>query len=110
VVAGAALDQRPAQQPRALLADLPSMGFEIGLAVLGGEPRPTAQRVGAREALDVADLGPGDGGDAASQPGDRLDRLIAAVVAEMSVDVTLERPHLAVIDRDQPRSDSTRRV
>jgi hypothetical protein len=57
VIAGHRLDQRPAHQLRALFGDRTAGRLGVGLAMLGGQARPRAQRLGGAEPGDVADLG-----------------------------------------------------
>jgi hypothetical protein len=51
------LDQRPAQQPRTLLGDMPAGDRGVGLAVVRDQPRPRAQPGGLAEPGHVTDLG-----------------------------------------------------
>src|SRR5439155_764423 len=53
---GDRLDRRPPHQLGALLGDLPATHLAVRLSMLGGEPGPRTQRLGCREASDVANL------------------------------------------------------
>src|SRR5438132_3589262 len=101
VYMGDGLDGRPAQELRSLLGHLAPPSLAVRLAVLGSESRPRAQRLGTREATDVADLDHEDGAQHPTHAGQGLDGLIAAVVAQSLVDAALEHGDLAIDDRHQ---------
>ncbi len=77
------------------------MDVGVGLAVLGGEAGPRAQRFGGVETGHVTDLGHENGGEDASDAVDGLDGVVAGVVAEDSVDIAVQEDDLAVEGVDE---------
>ena len=73
----------------------------VGLAVLGGEPRPGAELLGRVEAADVADLGHEDGGDDLAHPGQGHEGPIFGMTLELGVDAPVELGDGAGIDLEQ---------
>ena len=76
----------------------------------GGETGPRTQRLRGPEPRDVTDLSDEDRRDGSPYPVERLDGLIATIVAQLVVDLTFQHDDFTVIDRDEITSDSTRTV
>src|ERR1035438_4119453 len=77
---------RLAQQPRALLSDMPAGDLGVRLTVTGRQPGPRAQLARVLEPGDVADLGDDHRGQHRADAGQLLDHLVAAVTGQQAGD------------------------
>ena len=66
---GGNLDQRPAQEPRTLLADVAPSDMTRAGSFRRRQARPGTEQLWAREALDVPDLGQHHGRGVKADPG-----------------------------------------
>jgi len=71
------LDRRPADKPRALLGDPPTVDMGIGLVMLGRQASPAGQLRRRGKPGDVADLGHEHRSQGGTNPGDALHRGVA---------------------------------
>ncbi len=96
------LDHRPAQRPRALLGDPAADHLRIGLVVPRGQPGPArTARAGARNRVDVADLGDDDRPEDRPDPGQLLDRAVPVVPGQQVGGHLLQHGDLAGQPADQ---------
>src|SRR5271166_7209481 len=113
------LDGPPAHQSGSLLGDRHPVDRLVGLTVLGGEPGPRAELLGALEAGDVADLGHEDGGQDLADAWELQEGPVAWVVLQLFVHIAVEHGDLTVVelqevpegldpDRGRPSGDPSR--
>src|SRR5271166_241548 len=92
------LDGPPAHQSGSLLGDGSPVDALVGLTVLGGEPGPRAELLGALEAGDVADLAHEDGGQDLADAWELQEGPVAWVVLQLFVHIAVEHGDLTVVE------------